>query len=199
MWPFKKKSVVSDSTSIEHVKKELPSEYLAQVISALDAIVDTYATINTNLIIAYRKLFENPGDVYVASRGFTCGKLCIHHIYPTESSEFGGETYTANDTTLIVAYTIDGDTSHSVRLKLTEVNKSKVMHIIVYGPAEIISKYQVKYNAHPIKQAENKPSEPHDKLTKVLTALMKEDPKLTDRLLGFPDTEVQEIALHNMK
>lgn len=78
MWPFKKKSVVSDSTSIEHVKKELPSEYLAQVI-------------------------------------------------------------------------------------------------------------------------ENKPSEPHDKLTKVLTALMKEDPKLTDRLLGFPDTEVQEIALHNMK
>lgn len=199
MWPFKKKSAVSDTAGIENVKPELPSEYLAQVTSALDAIVDTYATINTNLLIAYRKLLENPSDVYVGSRGFTCGKLCIHYIYPTESSEFGGETYTAKDTTLIVAYTIDGDTTHSVRLQLTEVNKSKVMHIIVYGPAELISKYQVKYNAHPIKQAENKSSESHEKLTKVLTALMKDDPKLTDRLLGFPDTEVQEIALHNMK
>lgn len=199
MWPFKKKLPVTNATAVETVNPPLPSDYLEKVNSCLMSMVNTYSTISTSLIFTYKQMLENPSNVLVSARGCACGKLRIRYVFPTESTTFNKEEYTADDKTLIVIYTDDGNTVHSVNLIVTKANVANVMSVIVYNPARIISTYQVNYNGIPSPQSVDIESESNEKLKHVLTALMKEDSKLADRLLGFPDTEVQEIALNNMK
>lgn len=64
-------------------------------------------------------------------------------------------------------------------------------------PCEMISRFQIKYLNNPLR-VESTPAH-NEKLESILNDLIKEDPKLVDRLLGYPDTEVQEIALKNIK
>ena len=187
MWPFRKKQ-----------KDELPDAYKRGIEECLIGIVNQYPTTCSQVIMAYRYLLENPGDSFISSTGIFSEKVKILVLPPLSSSELLGIPFEAKEGTVTIAYSLDGKTTAAIWLGIQneEMLKRAIANFLQI-PCEMISRFQIKYLNNPLR-VESTPAH-NEKLESILNDLIKEDPKLVDRLLGYPDTEVQEIALKNIK
>jgi hypothetical protein len=189
MWPFRKKKEQED---------KLPDAYKKGIEECLVGMVNMYPTTCSQVIMAYRYLLENPRGTIVNSSGLFSEKVKVFILTPSTSGELLGVPFEAKEGTITIAFSLDGKTTAAIWLGVqNEDTLKRAVANFLQIPCEMISRFQIKYLSNPLKV--DTTSFHSEKLERILSDLIKEDSKLVDRLLGYPDTEVQEIALKNMK
>ena len=133
--------------------------------------------------------------------GFVTPHVIITIGGPGKTYEFLDGTITSPDNAFAATFALAGKGSLTVMFWAGDDKTWKVaQRAFLNKPAEIISNYQIKHRLSPtVLPKETEAPDSTTKLDAVLGALMKEDPRLADKLLGYPDQEVQDIALRNMK